>query len=165
MSGSGASSFNFLEDKEASSPAGTRAVLHTLLGHLKQGRPVPGIPFHPHGSWRGQLRVSVEIRALGSEASSKAGSGCGWSGRTCGQMPEWQAASSHTAALALSHGEVPEIILDAFLAMFQIAPEFGHTGRELYRRQEVLTLGCKSGSCSLLRMREDEGGGGVQIIA
>lgn len=64
----------------------------------------------------------------------------------CGQMLECQEASSHRAALALSHREVPEIILAAVLALFQIAPEFRHTRRQLYKRQEVLTLGCKSGS-------------------
>lgn len=51
---------------------------------------------------------------------------------------------SHSSQ-AVSHGEVPESILAAVLAVFQVAPEFGHTRRELYRRQEVLTVGCKAG--------------------
>lgn len=60
---------------------------------------------------------------------------------TCGQMLECQAASSHRAALALSHGEVPQIVVAAVLALFQTAPEFRHTRRELYRPRRCSHLG------------------------
>lgn len=79
-------------------------------------------------------------------------------------MPSDKQHALTRAAQALSHRDVLEIILAAVLAVFQIALEFRHTRRELYRQQEVLTLGCKSVSCSSLRMR-GWGNWGVHITA
>lgn len=55
-------------------------LLHTLLGQLMLVRPVHGIPCHLCGSWRAELRICVETRALYSAVKAiRSGSGCGWS--------------------------------------------------------------------------------------
>lgn len=50
-----------------------------------------------------------------SEGKTSLSAGLVLLGGTCGQKPESQAASSGTAGLALSQGEVPESILAAFI--------------------------------------------------